>query len=225
MQFDDRADSPDWIRTLGEEKKTGQLFVVAGIGVTTASVSLHERDDRGKWKKLLTTPGFIGKNGLGKTKEGDQRTPVGEFRFTRAFGLADDPGCPLPYHKITKEDYWSCDLREGYAYNHLVSIREYPDLDTSGSEHLADFPFHYQYCLNISYNEEGVPGKGSAIFLHCFGPEKPYTAGCVAISREDMRTVLQHVRSDCVVVIDTLRRLSPETWEEWDKTVSERNPE
>ena len=78
-----------------------------------------------------------------------------------------------------------------------------------------DYTYQYQYCLNISYNEAGTPGLGSAIFLHCLGPFKPYTGGCVAIPKDQMITVMQNVREDCVVVIDSLRNLSPKTWEDW----------
>ena len=209
-------DSPDWICALGEKKGANQLVVAAGVGLSTAFVSMHEKDDDGIWKVIMTTPGFIGKKGLGKTKEGDFRTPVGAFHFKNAFGILDDPGCSLPYHKVTEDDYWSGDMRDGFAYNQLVSIKDYPDLDTTNSEHLTDYTVHYQYCLSISYNEDGIPGKGSGIFLHCFGPQKPYTVGCVAIPKEDMLTVLKNVREDCVVIIDSLKNLSPETWDAWE---------
>lgn len=78
-----------------------------------------------------------------------------------------------------------------------------------------DYDPHYTYAMNISYNESGTPGLGSAIFLHCFGPYKPYTGGCVAIPVADMRFVMQKVRPDCVVVIGDLRKLSPETAADW----------
>lgn len=68
--------------------------------------------------------------------------------------------------------------------------------------------YQYQYCLNISFNEEGAPGRGSAIFLHCFGPAMPYTGGCVAIPEYIMVQVMQNVREDCVVVIDTMENLN-----------------
>ena len=60
-----------------------------------------------------------------------------------------------------------------------------------------------------------MPGAGSAIFLHCLGPNKPYTGGCVAIPQEQMIRVLQLIDPECVVVIDSLQRLSPETWNDW----------
>lgn len=62
-------------------------------------------------------------------------------------------------------------------YNQMVDIRNVPDLVMDDSEHIVDYQFQYQYCLNISFNEEGTPGRGSAIFLHCFGPQKPWTGG------------------------------------------------
>ena len=207
--------TPDWIAKLGDERGASQLFVVAGIGQTTAYVSMHQKDSDGNWKVIMTTPGYIGKMGLGKTKEGDAMTPVGDFHFNYAFGIADDPGCSIKYQKVTDDDYWSGDVRDGYSYNQMVSIKDLPDLDTENSEHIVDYLFQYQYCLNISYNEEGTPGLGSAIFLHCVGPYKPYTGGCVAIPEEEMATVMKNVNEDCVVVIDSLKNLSPETWEAW----------
>ena len=62
--------------------------------------------------------------------------------------------------------------------------------------------------MNISYNEACTPGLGSAIFLHCFGPYKPFTGGCVAIPENQMIKVMQNVKPDCVVVIDSLENLS-----------------
>lgn len=214
INLSELPDSPEWISELGHEKGAEQLFVVAGIGQTTAYVSLHEKDGD-RWKEVMTTPGFIGKYGLGKTREGDGMTPIGDFTFNAAFGIADDPGCSLAYYKVTEDDYWSGDQRDGHGYNRMVSIRDVPDLDTDNSEHIVDYTTHYQYCLNISYNEDCVPGAGSAIFLHCLGPYKPYTGGCVAIPKADMITVMQNIKADCVVVIDSLKTLSPETWDDW----------
>ena len=212
---EDTNASPEWIAALGEAQNAQQLFVVAGVGQTTAYVSMHEKDDDGVWHPIMTTPGLIGKYGLGKEAEGDGKTPVGVFSFNCAFGIAEDPGCALEYRKVTEDDYWSGDQRDGYHYNEMVSIKDLPDLKTDDSEHIVDYVAAYQYCLNISYNEAGTPGLGSAIFLHCFRDDRPYTGGCVALPKEQMITVMQTVRPDCVVVIDSLKTLSPETWEEW----------
>jgi len=205
--------SPEWVAALPQAAEAEQLFIVAGVGKTTAYVTMHEKTADGGWQQLLTTPGLVGKEGLGKTREGYAGTPVGSFRFTEAFGIAENPGCAFPYHRVTEQDYWSGD--PACCYNRMVNTQEHPELDRENSEYLMGYYTHYQYCLNISYNEVCEPGAGSAIFLHCFGPAKPYTGGCVAIPKEEMRRVLQLVRQDCVVVIDALERLSPETALAW----------
>ncbi len=204
------GESPKWVTDLPAAKTSDQLFVVAAYDKTTAWVSMHEKDADGKWQMIMSTPGYIGKNGLGKTKEGDGKTPVGTFGFNAAFGIADDPGCAIPYTKVDNDIYWSGDVRDGMAYNKLVDIKDYPELDKDNSEHIIDYTRQYQYCLNISYNAECTPGAGSAIFLHCLGPCKPYTGGCVAIPENQMKCVMQLVKPDCKVVIDSLENLGGE---------------
>ena len=106
--------------------------------------------------------------------------------------------------KVDEDTYWSGDDREGMHYNEMVDIKDLPDLDMENSEHIVDYEYQYQYCLNISFNADATPGKGSAIFLHCLGPTKPYTGGCVAVPEYMMTLIMQRVKPDCVVVIDTL---------------------
>ena len=199
--------SPEWAVTLAEKQDAMQLFVVAVYENTTGWISLYEKDADGAWKMTMSSPGFIGKNGLGKTREGKDMSPVGVFSFNRAFGIAADPGCTIPYVQVDENTYWSGDAREGMRYNELVSLADYPELNLSDSQHIVDYTYPYQYCLNISYNAEGTPGLGSAIFLHCLDHRKPCTGGCVAIPMEQMYYVMRHVSPDCVVVIDTLENL------------------
>ena len=212
------ADSPKWVTALSaaQDEATKQLFVVAAMGMdkTTASISMHERDASGAWKQFLSTPGYVGKNGLcldAERKEGCGQTPIGTYHFTKAFGISDDPGCTaFDYVKVDDDTYWSGDDKEGMHYNEMVSLKDYPNLDMENSEHIVDYEYQYRYCLNISFNEDGTPGRGSAIFLHCFGPTKPYTGGCVAVPEYTMELIMQRVQTDCVVVIDTLDNLHGE---------------
>lgn len=206
------VDSPQWVQDLESAKTANQLFIVAGMreGWTTATISMHEKDREGKWKQILTTPGYVGKNGLCLDEEhveGCGQTPIGIYHFNKAFGIADDPGCKIPYIKVNDDLYWSGDQNDGMHYNEMVSIKDFPNLDKESSEHLIDYNFNYQYCLNISFNEEGIKGKGSAIFLHCLDDTSPYTGGCVSIPENKMRKVMQLVKEDCVVVIDTINNL------------------
>ena len=205
-------ESPQWIKDLKSSKKADQIFIVAGIGKTTAWISMHEKDSNGNWQEIMSTPGFIGKNGLGKTREGDGMTPIGIFKFNRAFGIAENPNCrEFDYLQVDANHYWSGD--QNLKYNQMIDIRDFPNLNKDDSEHIADYDPEYTYALNINYNEKGISGKGSAIFLHCFGNVKPYTGGCVAIPVDKMRFVMQNVKSDCVVVIDYLQNLAPEFYE------------
>ena len=213
-QTENDYNSPEWLTRLAAsiDENVSQLFVVGGMGMdlTTATVSMHEKGDDGNWKQLISTPGFVGKNGLCKDEdrvEGCGQTPIGVYRFNKAFGIADDPGCQMDYIKVDDNLYWSGDDREGMHYNEMVDIREIPNLDMTNSEHIIDYDYQYQYCLNISFNENGEAGRGSAIFLHCFGSKDPYTGGCVAIPENMMKLVMQNVREDCVVVIDTMDNL------------------
>ena len=205
------VDSPEWVTALPAAQDASQLFVVAGLGMdkTTASISMHQKDDQGNWKQILSTPGFVGKNGLcldADHKEGCAQTPIGVYHFNKAFGIAADPGCSIPYIQVDDSDYWSGD--PDYHYNEMMVINDYPELKMDDSEHIVDYEYQYQYCLNISFNEEGTPGRGSAIFLHCFGPNKPYTGGCVSMPENIMKLVMRNVREDCVVVIDTLENMN-----------------
>jgi L,D-peptidoglycan transpeptidase YkuD (ErfK/YbiS/YcfS/YnhG family) len=213
----ERVASPEWVTKLpsAQDESVKQLFVVAGLGMdkTTATISMHERREDGTWEQILSTPGFVGKNGLcldADHKEGCGQTPVGVYKFNKAFGIAADPGCAIPYIQVTDDTYWSGDIREGYHYNEMVNLSDYPDLDMENSEHIVDYIYQYQYCLNISFNEDGTAGRGSAIFLHSFGPTKPYTGGCVALPEYMMKMVMTNVDPDCVVVIDTLENMGGE---------------
>ena len=121
--------SPDWVKVIPEAQDAQQLFVVAAHEKTTAWVSMHEKDESGEWHMIMSTPGFIGKNGLGKTQEGDGMTPVGTFAFNRAFGIAPDPGCKITYVQADEDTYWSGDVNDGMHYNELVSLKDLPALD------------------------------------------------------------------------------------------------
>ena len=197
--------SPQWVKNLPAAQISEQMVVVAGIQGTTAWISMHELIN-GEWIQIMTTPGFIGRNGLGKVKEGDNKTPVGTFKFDYAFGIAPDPGCAFPYVQVDENYYWSGDW--DYKYNQMVDVREAPaNFDRRYSEHLVDYNPHYLYALNMGYNADCVPGKGAALFMHCFGPAKPWTGGCVGLPNDKMLFVMQNIRPGCTCVIDSLTNL------------------
>ena len=197
--------SPQWIKNLPAARNSEQMIIVAWIQGATAWISMHEKIN-GDWEMIMTTPGFIGKNGLGKTKEDDVKTPVGTFHFNYAFGIAPDPGCAIPYVQLGETHYWSGD--KNYKYNQLVDGREAsPNFNKTVSEHLIDCTPEYTYVLSFDYNAAGTPGKGFALFLRCLNAVNPWTGGSVAIPEDKMLFVMQHVRPDCVFIVDSLKNL------------------
>lgn len=143
--------SPQWVTDLPQanDENIKQLVIVAGYGMdsTSAAVTMHQRNSDGNWVQILSTPGNVGWNGLCYDEdryEGCGQTPIGVYHFTCAFGIAEDPGCSMPYIQVDDDMYWSGDMREGMHYNEMVDINDYPDLDTSNSEHLIDYDSAYQ---------------------------------------------------------------------------------
>ena len=182
-----------------------QLVIVSGTQGSNANFYFFEKNSEGQWDEIISCPAYIGKKGWGKTREGDSKTPRGVFNFTMAFGINDDPGCKIGYTKVDETHYWVGDSNSE-KYNQFVSTREYKDFNKKDSEHIIDYDLAYKYCLNISYNEDGTPGKGSAIFLHCYTKNK-FTGGCVAIPQEKMIEVLRHLKNNCVIVMDESKNL------------------
>lgn len=182
------------------KKSTDRLIFVKYTGGSSCKVLMYKKVQRSngtfRWKKILSCPGYVGRNGIGKTREGDVKTPTGTFKVNAVFGILDDPGTQLPYTKVNRYLYWS---GEAGTYNTMVDSRTLGHIPAN-SEHLIDYVPHYHYALNIGYNKKNVYGKGSAIFMHCFG-SNPYTGGCVAVSEENMKTVLQNVTKKTRVCI------------------------
>lgn len=197
--------SPEWVTKLDAAKDANQLIVVAGIDKSTAYITMHEKDNNGTWQQIIATPGFIGLDGLGEANINDAYTPVGTFTIDKAFGLAEDPGCRMKYTKVDETYYWSGDTGKGMHFNELVSTKDLPNLNTEESEHIADYDFAYQYCLNMGWNTECNPDKGFAFFLHSFRVNRPYTGGCVAVPESVMKFIMQHIKDGCKISIDSLK--------------------
>ena len=196
--------SPGWVTRLDAAQDSEQFIVVAGVDKTTAYITMHEKDEDGIWQQILSTPGFIGLDGLGDANINDCYTPVGTFTIDKAFGLADDPGCQMEYTKVDDTYYWSGDAREGMHFNELVSTKDLPDLNTENSEHIADFDYAYRYVLNMGYNAECVEEKGFAFFFHSFRINRTYTGGCVAVPESIMKQVMMRIKPGCKITIDSL---------------------
>ena len=85
--------------------------------------------------------------------------------------------------------YWVDDPESKYD-NQLVNILTTPK-DWSSAEHLIQYPIEYEYLIEIKTNPNNIPGKGSAIFLHCSN-NKP-TAGCIAVDKETIKKIIENI--------------------------------
>jgi L,D-peptidoglycan transpeptidase YkuD (ErfK/YbiS/YcfS/YnhG family) len=129
---------------------------------------------------------FVGKNGVGPTREGLGRTPDGVFTLTQAFGNQPNNGTKLPYFRAGVDDWW--DENPATAlYNHHVKSPISPGGD---SENLYDAGRAYAHAVVINYNTDPVvKGAGSGFFLHVsFGAP---TEGCVSISESELNLVMR----------------------------------
>jgi len=201
---------------------TSQIIVVA-VTDEGARLSLYERNGgckgekeieqiadsdevlKGSWRLVLETEALIGENGLGKTKEGDGKTPIGVFSFTEAFGILKNPGTKKKYTRVDESHYWVDDSGSKY-YNQFVSLNEVVK-DWESAEHIVTYEESYHYVLSTSYNVEKIPGKGSAVFLHCTSEETEATAGCIAVPEIYMKEIVKRVESQCVLIIDEMENI------------------
>lgn len=154
-----------------------------------------------KYVAIFNCPAVIGKNGPGKQAEGDTKTPLGTWTIGKAYGIKDDPGALLPYTKVTEDMYWCATGNHGTKYNQLIYRSEEPEEDYKEDEHLIDYPGVYNYFIDLGYNKSCAPYAGNAIFLHVWRAEDHPTGGCVAVSEENIITILKMVPSGTTVTI------------------------
>lgn len=186
----------NWVADLNIAKEANQILTIVAEG-NIANVSLHNKAENGIWEEVLSSEASIGKNGIGKTKEGDGKTPTGVYHFMFGFGIKENPGTEYEYVQVDNSYYWVDDSNSQY-YNQFVSTKEVLK-DWDSAEHIISEVDSYHYVLALDYNMECVPGAGSAIFMHC----KPTSgAGCIAVSEDMMIEIMQKVQKGCVVIID-----------------------
>lgn len=143
------------------------------------------------WDCVLESSGIVGKNGVSdKSHEGDYCTPQGIYSLGFAFGTEPLNGLDVEYRRINSNCYWVDDINSP-LYNQWI---ESSNITWNSAEHLINYPQAYKYSVVINYNMSPVvPGKGSAIFLHCMTGS--YTAGCVAVPESDMLFILKKLKS------------------------------
>ena len=162
-------------------------WIVVGVpaaNATTGTLTAFQRVGQ-QWKAVLgPMPAKVGALGVGAPADGVHRTPAGTFTFDQAFGRQPNPGTKMPYFQATDQDWWDEDAGSP-TYNTHVRRSGSP---SSIAENLYDSGPVYDYAVNIAVNPQRIPGRVAGIFLHVTDGDP--TWGCVAIGRDEMRSVL-----------------------------------
>ncbi|WP_246021785.1 L,D-transpeptidase family protein [Paenibacillus zeisoli] len=197
----------DQIPPVRQETSGGQVILVEAASNSSfkGTLSLREKIN-GEWKTTLGgIPVVLGKNGIGKSRESDGKTPTGTFPIGHAFGTAAKPaGLKLTYALAGRQDYWIDDPASA-QYNKWVHYTGNPAARWKSYERL--YIPQYKYAVVIRYNDNPiVKGKGSAIFLHIWRSQDKPTAGCVAMSEANLLKVMGRLDPKQAPVITITRR-------------------
>jgi L,D-peptidoglycan transpeptidase YkuD (ErfK/YbiS/YcfS/YnhG family) len=131
-------------------------------------------------------------------KEGDGRSPAGVFALGTAFGYASQPlqGLKMPYLNLTPSI--ECVDDSGSKYYNRVLDRSTVVPDWNSSEHMRSVGEAYRWGIVLGHNHGDmmvnanppVPGGGSCVFLHIWGGSTHGTAGCTAMSQNELEPLL-----------------------------------
>lgn len=149
----------------------------------------------------------LGRGGIRLDKrEGDGATPVGTFRFRKAFAPLSGRvrTARLPFSTVGPRDGW-CDASDDRNYNAPVPLPYGASHETLvRDDHLYDMvlvPDHNRAAVGRGLRGKGLRGRGSAVFVHLARPGYTPTEGCVALRRRDMEWLWPRVGPQTRLVI------------------------
>lgn len=149
-----------------------------------------------------TYPCSVGRSGISIDKhEGDGATPVGKFYLRKVFYRSDkidrnEIHTALPVQALQQDDGW-CDDVNYAEYNKEIKL---PFAGSHENLWLKDDV--YDLIVVIGYNDQPViKHKGSAIFLHIARSNYTPTAGCVAVSKQDLLAILASLTKNSTIDI------------------------
>jgi L,D-peptidoglycan transpeptidase YkuD (ErfK/YbiS/YcfS/YnhG family) len=186
--------------------ETSQALVVRPANGSPVRVTVAARERRGAgWTAALPAmEGVVGRNGFaapGAKREGDGKTPAGVYPLGPAFGYDPHVETALEYWQATADDIW-VDDPDSPQYNRWV----HGPTAARSFERMRRDDDLYRYGAVIRYNTDPiVPGLGSAIFLHVWSGPGKGTAGCMALSREDVVALLRWLdrAKNPVIILDS----------------------
>lgn len=171
----------------------------------------ERKSTKAKWKAVGESFAVVvGKNGLAwgaglnelpsdtgmilMKKEGDGKAPAGIFSLTETFGLSKKPDfVKLPFTQL--EEYTECvDDPKSSHYNKIVNRMKVGDFNWQSSEKMLAVGAEYDFGVVVAHNSNPVTkGGGSCIFLHIWKDAMSGTAGCTAMQRENLETIMKRL--------------------------------
>jgi L,D-peptidoglycan transpeptidase YkuD (ErfK/YbiS/YcfS/YnhG family) len=171
----------------------------------------ERKSAKAKWKAVGESFAVVvGKNGMawgaGLNKlpsdtgrllmktEGDGKAPAGIFALAETFGSSEKPDfVKLPFTKL--EEWTECvdDVKSSF-YNKIVNRMQVGNFDWQSSEKMLAVGEQYDLGVFVAHNSNPVnKGGGSCIFLHIWKDENSGTAGCTAMKRESLETIIKWI--------------------------------
>ncbi len=139
----------------------------------------------------IPLPVVVGQAGMvwaHQKKEGDCKTPAGIFALGPTFGRGAPPP-KMDYLRLTLSIEAVDDPKSRY-YNQIVNRDSIAEPDWQSSEKMGEIEL-YEIGIVIQHNwPNPIPSAGSAIFMHLWRNYKIGTAGCIAMSWDNLKGLL-----------------------------------
>jgi len=174
----------------------------------TGTLERYERDDTQQWRRVgEPTPVNVGRSGMGwgrglhpadqhgpVKREGDGRAPAGVFPLATAFGVAD--GLPpeakgFPYLHTSSTTYCVEDVRSKY-YNQIIDANEVKATSWERWSEMQRPDGLFRWGVVVRQNDPDTKtGAGSCVFLHIWRGFRQPTAGCTAMSPDQIQETVR----------------------------------
>jgi L,D-peptidoglycan transpeptidase YkuD (ErfK/YbiS/YcfS/YnhG family) len=143
----------------------------------------------------------LGKGGIGeKKREGDNITPKGTFKIFKIYYRSDrikKISSKFRAIKIKKNMGW-CNDSKSTKYNQPIKLPT-----KYGHEILYRRDNIYDLILVLNYNmKPTIKNKGSAIFIHIAKKNYKKTAGCIALEKTAIVSLVKKINKNTQVIIN-----------------------
>jgi L,D-peptidoglycan transpeptidase YkuD (ErfK/YbiS/YcfS/YnhG family) len=139
-------------------------------------------------RRLRCALGRAGVRPAAEKREGDLTSPAGVWPIRRVLYRPDKgpaPNTALPAAALSPDDGW-CDAPDDADYNRPIKLPHRASFERMWRDDEL-----YDLVVVLGHNDDPPrPHMGSCIFLHLAREGYAPTEGCVAVSRQDMKSLL-----------------------------------